>query len=58
MKPVIEGKIRQALPLIEGSRAFNGWKYPPVNPIVFMRFFNLTNEAAFLSGKAIKGDIF
>ena len=51
MKPVIEKRILKELPLYEGGKAFAGWKNPPVNPILFLRLFNLTNEREFLSGK-------
>lgn len=51
MEPLVESRIRANLPLVEGSKAFNGWKDPPVTPLLFLRLFNLTNEKEFLSGK-------
>jgi hypothetical protein len=50
MKPFVESKILENLPLRDGSEAYKGWKDPPVTPVVSYRFFNLTNQEAFLKG--------
>ena len=52
MEPLVESRIRANLPLVEGSKAFNSWKDPPVTPLLFLRIFNLTNEKEFLAGKS------
>ena len=51
MRPIVENKILNSLPLVEDNTAvFNGFKNPPVTPVLFLRIFNLTNEKAFLAG--------
>jgi hypothetical protein len=50
MKPFVEDKILENLPLREGSEVYKGWKEPPVTPVVSFRVFNLTNQDAFLDG--------
>lgn len=51
MKPFVQNKILEKLPLAEGEDVYNGWKDPPINPVLFLRVFNLTNEEEFLAGK-------
>ena len=51
MKPIVNRKIEDEMVLFEGGKAFQGWKDPPVNPVMKVFFFNLTNEEAFLSGR-------
>jgi len=50
VKPLINNKIIDNLVLMDGEKAFLGWKDPPVNPVMKVFFFNLTNEEAFLQG--------
>ena len=50
MKPVVKSQILQNLPLIEGSKVHQGWKDPPVKPVLYFYVFNLTNKEEFLSG--------
>jgi len=51
IKPFVNNKIIDNLVLMDGEAAFLGWKDPPVNPVMKVFFFNLTNEEAFLQGK-------
>ena len=51
MKPIVNRKIEDEMVLFEGGKAFQGWKDPPVNPVMKVFFFNLTNEEAFISGR-------
>ena len=50
MKPLVEEKILENLPLRPGSQTFQLWKEPPVTPVLFLRIFNLTNKDAFMQG--------
>jgi len=50
MKPVVKSQILQNLPLIEGSKVHQGWKDPPVKPVLYFYVFNLTNKEEFMSG--------
>ena len=50
LKPIVEKEILRNLPILDGSEVYYHWKDPPVNPILFMNFFNLTNLDDFLSG--------
>ena len=50
MKPFVEDKILENLPIRDGSEAYKGWKDPPVTPVVSFRFFNLTNQLDFMTG--------
>eukprot|EP00095_Tigriopus_kingsejongensis_P008733 maker-scaffold683_size112676-snap-gene-0.13 protein:Tk08733 transcript:maker-scaffold683_size112676-snap-gene-0.13-mRNA-1 annotation:"scavenger receptor class b member 1" len=52
MEPYIQGQILKNLPLSQGSEAFEGWRNPPVHPIMYLFIFNLTNQDDFLSGKS------
>ena len=54
MKPFVEDKILDNLPIREGSEVYKGWKDPPVTPVVSFRIFNLTNKDAILKGKHLK----
>ena len=51
MKPFVQNKILEKLPLAEGEDVYLGWKDPPINPVLFLRLFNLTNEREFLAGR-------
>ena len=51
MKPIVNRKIEDEMVLFQGGKAFLGWKDPPVNPVMKVFFFNLTNEEAFISGR-------
>jgi len=51
VKPFVNSKIAENLVLMDGEKAFLGWKDPPVNPTMKVYFFNLTNEEAFLHGR-------
>ena len=51
IKPIVNRKIVDEMVLFEGGKAFEGWKNPPVNPVMKVFFFNLTNEEAFLDGR-------
>lgn len=50
IKPFVNSKIVDNLVLMDGEKAFLGWKDPPVNPVMKVFFFNLTNEEAFMQG--------
>jgi len=50
IKPFVNNKIIENLALKDGGLAFLGWKDPPVNPVMNVFFFNLTNKEAFLEG--------
>ena len=52
VKPFVTSQILAAMPLVEGEPAFLGWRDPPVTPLMTIYFFNLTNEAEFLAGRA------
>jgi len=58
MKPFVEDKILDNLPIREGSEVYKGWKDPPVTPVVSFRVFNLTNLDAFLKGTVITAKCF
>ena len=51
IKPLVNRKIVDEMVLFEGGKAFEGWKNPPVNPVMKVYFFNLTNKEAFLDGR-------
>ena len=51
MKPIVESQILVNLPIKNGSEVYRNWKDPPVHPVMFMKFFNLTNKDEFLRGK-------
>ncbi len=53
MEPLVKSRIRADLPLVDGTKAFEGWKTPPVTPLLFVRFFNLTNEPDFMAGESM-----
>ena len=50
MKPIVETQILVNLPIKNGSEVYRHWKDPPVHPVMFMKFFNLTNKDDFLNG--------
>ena len=50
MKPIVESQILVNLPIKDGSEVYRHWKDPPVHPVMFMYFFNLTNKDDFLNG--------
>ena len=50
MKPIVESQILVNLPIKNGSEVYSNWKDPPVHPVMFMKFFNLTNKDDFLNG--------
>ena len=51
MRTVVNSKIVDNMVLFEGGEAFKGWTNPPVNPVMKIHFFNLTNKEAFLAGR-------
>jgi hypothetical protein len=51
MKPIVESQILVNLPIVNGSETYKYWKDPPVQPTMFMYFFNLTNKDEFLNCK-------
>lgn len=51
MKTIVNSKIVDQMVLFEGGEAFQGWTNPPVNPVMKLHFFNLTNKEAFLAGR-------
>ena len=50
IKSVVNSKIVDNLVLFEGGQMFDGWRKPPINPVMKVYFFNLTNKDAFLGG--------
>ena len=50
LKSVVNTQIVDNMVLFEGGQAFNSWRDPPVNPVMKIYFFNLTNKEAFLGG--------
>ena len=53
MKSVVNKNIEANLVLFEDGQAFKGWVNPPVNPVMKVFFFNLTNQEAFLEGREL-----
>ena len=52
LKPAVESMLRSMLAVREGGAVFETWRRPPMESVLSLTVFNITNPEEFLAGKS------